>query len=120
MAQIFVSHSSKDSWLVDPIAENLRAIGVDPYLAELETPNPLSLYDMLATAIERSTAVFLILTRNITNNFETRDFVNWEIAIARVHRKPVYAFVERGVEVPILMSQIMVYHTFDPLSRESL
>lgn len=105
---------------MNPIAENLRLIGVEPYLAELDTPNPLSLYDMLTNAIQKSTTVFLILTHNVMGRPETRDFINWEIATARAYKKPVYAFVERGVEVPILMSQVMVYHTFDPFSRESL
>jgi hypothetical protein len=120
MVQVFVSHSSRDSWLVKPIADNLRIIGLQPYLAELDTPNPLSLQDKLTAAVQGSTAVILILSRNVVNNPETRDFINWEIATARAYKKPVYAFVEQSVEVPILMSQIMVYHTFDPFSQESL
>ncbi len=117
---VFVSHSSRDSWLVKPIADNLSSIGVQPYLAELDTPNPISLHDKLAAAIQQCTAVILILTQNVANNPETRDFINWEVATAKAYRKPVYAFVEQGVEVPILLSQVMVYHTFDPVSQESL
>ncbi len=60
------------------------------------------------------------MTQNVANNPETRDFINWEVATAKAYRKPVYAFVEQGVEVPILLSQVMVYHTFDPVSQESL
>ena len=120
MPQIFIAHSSQDAWIVNPIGQNLRSIGVDSYVAEFDTPNPLSLHDMLTSAIQRSTAVFLILTHNVVNKTETRDFINWEIATARAYNKPVYVFRERDVEVPILISQIMVYFTFDPFDQSSL
>lgn len=120
MAQVFIAHSSQDAWFVNPIAENLRSINVDPYLAELDAPNPVSLYDKLTGAIQRSTAVFLILTHNVVNRPETRDIVNWEAATAKAYNKPVYVFRERDVEVPILISQILVYFTFDPFDQGSL
>ena len=120
MVQIFIAHGSQDAWLVNPIAQNLKSINVDPYLAELDAPNPVSLYDKLTRAIRSSTAMFLILTHTVMKSPETRDVINWEVATAKAYSKPVYVFRERDVEVPILISQILVYFTFDPFSKRSL
>jgi len=120
MVQIFLAHSSQDSWFIDPIAENLRSINVDPYLAELDAPNPESLYDKLKRAILGSTAIFLILTHNVMKRLETRHVVDWEIATAKAYDKPVYVFRERDVEIPILISQLFVHVTFDPFNKRSM
>ena len=120
MVEIFIAHSSKDKWLIGPISENLKLIDVYPYLAELDAPNPVSLYDKLKAEIQKSTAVFLILTRNVMNIPDTRDIVNWEISTAKSLNKLVYVFREQDVEVPMLIEQLYVYFTFDPLDQGSL
>jgi len=120
MVQIFIAHSSEDSWLIDPICEVLEEIGVTPYLAELEDPTPLSLPKKLDMAIKGSKAVFAIITSNVMQRPSTRDIINWEYAKAQAYNKPIYVFSEKGVEVPLLIGYTSVYGTFDPLSEESL
>lgn len=120
MVKIFIAHSSEDGWLINPIAENMRLIGVEPYLAKLEDPTPIPLPQKLDRAIESSVAMVVILTSNVANTKETRDVVNWEISSAYAKKRPIYVFAEEGVDIPLMLNYITVYAKYDPLSQESL
>jgi len=122
MVRIFIAHSSRDEWLINPIASNLKLIPVEPYLAKVEDPTPYPLPQKLDNAIETSQAVFGFWTSNVANNQETRDVFNWEISAAyhKKPRKPIYVFAEKGVPVPMMIDYITVYATYDPLSQETL
>lgn len=103
MVRIFIAHSSKDEWLINPIASNLKLIPVEPYLAKVEDPTPYPLPQKLNEAIKSSVAMFVFLTPNVADNKDTRDVVNWEIATAHAMGKPIYVFRENGVEVPLMV-----------------
>jgi len=120
VVRIFIAHSSKDDWLIDTIDRNLRLIPVEPYLARLEDPTPYPLPQKLDSAIDSSAAMFAFLTPNVANNKNTRDVVNWEISAAYAKKKPIYVFVEKGVEVPLMINYITVYATYDPFDQETL
>jgi hypothetical protein len=120
MVSIFISHSSKDAWLIDPIARNMRSIGIEPYLAELDTPTPYPLPQKLDKAIDSATAIIVVLSSNVCNIQQTRDVVNWEISSAYAKKKQIYVFAETGVDIPLMVSHITVYARYDPLSPESL
>ena len=120
MVKVFIAHSSEDGWLINPIADNMRLIGVEPYLAKLEDPTPIPLPQKIDRAIESSVAMFVILTSNVANTKETRDVVNWEISSAYAKKKPIYVFAEEGVDIPLMLNYITVYAKFNPLSQESL
>jgi len=120
MAQVFIAHSSKDKWLIDPICDWLRYAGVTPYLAELESPTPRSLPDKLERAIKNSNAIVVVFTRNVASIQRTRDVVTWEVATAHAYKKPVYVFREKEVEVPLTIEYITDYFTFDPFDQHTL
>lgn len=120
LVRIFIAHSSEDEWLFKPIADNLRLIGVEPYLAKLEDPTPCALPQKLDSAIQSSAAMFVFLTPSVAENKGMRDVINWEISSAYAKRRPIYVFREKGVEVPLMVNYITVYATYDPISRESL
>lgn len=120
LVQIFIVHSGKDEWLINPIASNLRLIDVEPYIAKLEDPTPYPLPQKLDIAIQSSAAMFVFLTHNIVSVKDTRDIVNWEISSAYAKKKPIYVFTEKGVDIPLLLNHISVYATFDLLNQESL
>ena len=120
MVRIFIAHSSKDEWLINPIALNLKLIPVEPYLAKLEDPTPYPLPKKLDVAIESSAAMFAFLTPNVEKNKNTRDVVNWEISSAYAKKKPIYVFRERGVEVPFMVNYTTTYSTYDPINKLSL
>lgn len=120
MVKIFIAHSKDDSWLINQIANWLSSINIDTYLARLEDPTPLPLPVKILRAIKDSAAMFVFLTPNVADNKITRDIVNWEISQAYTLDKPVYVFREKGVEVPLMINYITVYHTYDPFNEDSL
>ncbi|MFB0504709.1 MAG: TIR domain-containing protein [Candidatus Bathyarchaeia archaeon] len=120
LVTVFVAHSSKDERLIHPIANILRWIGVEPYLAGLEDPVPIPLPAKLDRAIGSSVAMFAFLTPNVAEDRRTRDVVNWEISSAYAKRKPIYVFAEKGVNIPLMINYITVYATYDPMDQESL
>jgi len=120
MAKIFISHSSLDGWLVEPLSRILEDVGVRTYVAEIETPEGKPLPTKFKENIESSDAVILLLTANVMKRPNTRDLINWEVATAHTLGKPVYVFREKDVEVPLMISNITDYYTFDPKRKEDL
>jgi hypothetical protein len=93
---------------------------VEPYLAELDSPTPYPLPQKLDQAIASSSAVLVFLTRNVESDRNTWDVVNWEITSAYDKKKPIYVFVEKSVNVPMMVNYITVYATYNPLDKQSL
>ena len=120
MVKIFISHSRLDSWLVEPISKVLKDIGVEPYVAEIETPEAKPLPAKFQEHIRTSSVTILILTANVMRYSKTRDIINWEVATAHTLGKPIYVFREKDVEVPLMISYITDYFTFDPIKKEDL
>jgi len=106
MAKVFISHSRLDGWLVKPIGKVLKEIGVEPYIAEIETPEAKPLPVKFQEHIQTSNVMILLLTANVMKNTNTRDVVNWEVATAHAFDKPVYVFREKGVELKAIMNRI--------------
>ena len=76
--KVFVSHSGKDNELVDQFALSLRAIGVDPFLAERVSAAGLSVPKKIAENVRDSNAFVPLLTTNSLSN----QWVNQEIGYA--------------------------------------
>ena len=120
MVKIFISHSKRDSWLVEPISETLKELNVSPYVAEIETPEAKPLPRKFHEHIQTSNVVILLLTKNAMKYQNTRDIINWEIATAHALNKPVYVFREEGVEVPLMISNITDYFTFKRIKKKDI
>lgn len=87
LAKVFISHSRLDGWLVKPIGKALKEIGVEPYIAEIETPEAKPLPTKFKEHIQTSDVTILLLTENVMKNSTTRDiklipqsdlFFKWE------------------------------------------
>jgi hypothetical protein len=120
VVKVFISHSRLDGWLVKPIGKILKEMNVEPYIAEIETPEAKPLPIKFQEHIQTCDVMILLLTANVLKNQTTRDIVNWEVATAQAFRKSVYVFREKSVEVPLMISYITDYFTFDPIKREDL
>lgn len=120
VVKVFISHSRLDEWLIKPISNVLKEMGIEPYIAEIETPEAKPLPLKFQEHIQTSNALILFLTANVTKHLNTRDIVNWEVATAHAFGKPIYVFREKGVEVPLMISYITDYFSFDPIRREDL
>jgi len=111
MVSVFVSHSSKDSDLVDVFKNAFDELGVIPYFSEFTTEaKPIP--EKLRGAIRQSKVALVLWTQNVSDVQATRDIVNAEIGEAHMADIPVFVFREDGVDVPLLVKYITDYHTF--------
>ena len=120
MVKVFISHSRLDNWLVEPVCEVLKENGVNPYIAEIETPEAKPLPIKFREHIRTSNVIILLLTKNVMKHKTTRDIISWEVATAHALNKPVYVFREEGVDVPLMISQITDYYTFKGIKKKDV
>lgn len=103
--QIFISHSSNDHEIVDYLIDKFDDTGIKPIRMEYEKwsrkgkPNWIWIKD----EIQKSKALFLILTKNIVKKEFTENWVAFEIGVASVcdPQLPVLVFREEDVDFPV-------------------
>lgn len=84
MAQIFVSHSQRDNDDISFLLKAFAGTNVKPILQEFEKEPPAGITAQAITQnIERSNAVFVLLSENVQNLPHTRDWVTWECGAAK-------------------------------------
>lgn len=88
-AQVFISHSSEDKEWVAWIADQARALGIDPYLAEHDPKPGTQLSSKVRQAIRSSEAVLALLTTRSLNS----PYVQQEIGVALEQDKLVVPLV---------------------------
>jgi TIR domain len=118
--QIFVSHSAKDSEIVNYFIDKFDDTGIKPVRMEYEKwsrkgrPNWIWIKD----EIQGSKALFLILTRNIIKKEYTQNWIAFEIGVAAMcdPQVPVFVFREEDVDFPVPYLD----HYFDqPFSKKT-
>ncbi|MEM0328124.1 MAG: TIR domain-containing protein [Thermoproteota archaeon] len=120
MVSIFVSHSRNDKWFIDPLAQALRTMNVEPILLELETPVPYPLPEVIKNGIGRSSAVFVLITPNVADSQTTRENVLWEVAQTHALGKPIYVFKDRRSALPMMIPYVTTYHEFDMYDQQQV
>jgi hypothetical protein len=103
--QIFISHSSKDKNEMQFFRTLFDDTNVKPVFMEFEkwsrnfNPN----WCWIKEEIERSKALFVVLTKNITTRTYTQNWVTYEIGVAASCRPPlpVFVFREEDVDFPV-------------------
>jgi hypothetical protein len=111
MIQIFLSHSSKDHRLVEPIHAQAHAIDVEVYLHELHSEPGVVMSIKIKEAIKASHALVVLITPNTVPS----PYVNQEIGFALGQGLPVIPLVAAGVSSEHLaMLEGAEYIEFDP------
>jgi len=118
VAQIFVSHSSKDKDLVNFFSNAFVSteVKVKAVYEEFEKilSGQITPFKVIQD-IENSNAVFVILSQNVNNILHTRDWVVWETGVAK--NKDIWIFEpypqvgQISVATPHLRHYVMFYTT---------
>jgi len=123
MAEIFVSHSSKDRLIVDFFSNAFAVTKVRAIFEEFEAivESRRGAPEILAD-IARSNAIFVLLTRNVQRLPHTRDWVVWETGVGAapgvgsgVANKDIWVF-EPSEETPylsVVIPRLRHYVRFD-------
>jgi len=122
MATIFISHSRRDASLIASIYQILVNVGHTPIIEEfipesekLPVPN-----DEIQKNVSLSEVVFLFLTDNVLATEYTRNWVMFEVSLARGALKRVFVFERQGVPIPYPIPYVTDYMIFDPQSIRDL
>jgi hypothetical protein len=110
---IFISHSSSDlEQLIKPAAKKIHAAGFEAYIASLRVSgkNPA---EKILEAISSSKALFAIITRHVSEDTNTRDWVLFEMGAAKSLGKRVFGWKTPRATVPEPVKQITDYFTFE-------
>ena len=93
-AQVFLSHSSADRPVVDWVAAQIEAMGIDAYRADHDVRPGAVLADKVRDAIARSDALLALLTPH----GDSSRYVHQEIGAARQAGKPVLVLFDRRLD----------------------
>lgn len=110
-ARVFLSHATVDRPIVEWVAAQVRAVGIDAYVAEEHHQPGRYLDEKVRTAIGESDALLALLTYDAAKS----PYVQQEIGAARQIGIDVLALVQKGVDSPSLaMLQGIEHLVFDP------
>jgi hypothetical protein len=118
---LFISHSSKDTNLITLIESAFTDLSVKPYFAKtrIEGKNPV---DKIVDAIMRSKAFIVLITPHVVNDNHTRDWVNFEIGVARARKMQIFGWIDCNIlqtkAYPRLLENVTTYLEFDCRSDE--
>ena len=91
MAQIFVSHSQRDEEIISFFLKAFAGTNVKPILQEFEKEPPSGITaEEITRNIEKSNAVFVLLSERVETLEHTRDWIVWESGRAR--NKDIWVF----------------------------
>jgi hypothetical protein len=121
MAQIFISHSAKDTELVTFLSKAFASTGVKAVFEEFEAilKGPANAA-RIAADIRQSNAVFVLLSRSVESLKHTRDWVGWEAGAAGITaletNKDIWVLepVDDIERISIVVPHFRHYVAFDP------
>ena len=89
--KIFLSHSSKDGFWIEQIAQKAKKEGIDPYLYEYDHQPGKIISEKIEKAIQNCDALVALITHNFSPS------VHEEIAFARKENKLIVPLIEVGL-----------------------
>ena len=92
IGQIFISHSRKDKEIVNFFGTLFGSTRVKGVFKEIEGFRSDEEFQEIQNDIQKSTAIFILLSENVQNLKHTRDWVVWESAIASTFGKEIWIF----------------------------
>lgn len=119
--RIFVSHSSKDTKMIGLVTLAFKNRDVAPFFARRVMMGK-SPAEKIIAALDSSLALFVLMTSNVVYENHTRDWVVFEIGVAKAKGIPVFCWLDENVAknqaFPKLIENITDYDTFNPNDDE--
>src|SRR5437868_4051194 len=115
MAQIFVSHSQKDSKIIDFVNKAFASTKVEGKYEEMEALlHGKRNSAQISADIAASNCIFVLLSKNVENLKHTRDWVVWESGNAKGVNKDVWVIepFEECLQLSIVIPHLQHYVCF--------
>lgn len=122
MTNVFISHSKRDSELVNIIIHALRNIEVNPIVEEFipdQEKHPIP-YEEIRRNIKSCNALFLFLTDKVMMTEHTKNWVIFEDGLALGTEKQVVLFERAGVPLEYPVPYFTDYMLFDKNSMQDI
>lgn len=114
MAQIFVSHSQRDTDAIHFFLEAFAGTKVKPHLEEFEKDAPSGVTaQKISRDIQQSNALFVLLSETVESLPHTRDWINWECGTASNKEIWVFEPVESVGKISIVIPRFNHYALFE-------
>jgi hypothetical protein len=117
MAQIFISHSAKDTEAVDFFKSIFSGTNVRAIFEEYEKLNGSQINTKQIQAhINESNCIFILLDENVENNKHTRDWVVWESGYGARMNRDVWLFEKErdNCSISIVIPSLQHYVLYSP------
>lgn len=102
IAQIYISHSTEDENLAEEISQALWSVGIDSYVEMYRHSESFSKSERISFGIRYSDCFIALLTMEGL----VSPTVNQEIGFARGLDKLIFPLIERGADLPCLISHL--------------
>jgi hypothetical protein len=96
--QIFVSHSRRDTKILDFFDRAFARTGVISKCMEFEEMQPPQ-WNEIDKQVETSIATFLLLGPNVKNSDHTRNWIAFEVGLSCAYKKRVWVFEEMDSKI---------------------
>jgi len=122
LTKVFISHSQRDSELVDTIISFLENIDIDPIVEEFkpEEEKHHVLYEEIRRSIKSCDAVFLFLTDEVMMTEHTKNWVIFEDGLALGTEKQVFLFERAGKPLKYPVPYLTDYMIFEEDSAQDI
>jgi len=114
MAQIFISHSKRDTDIIHFVLDAFAGTKVKPHLEEFEKEVPTGVNaQKIAADIQMSNAVFVLLSENVQKLSHTRDWIVWECGTAVNKEIFVFEPFETLGNISVVVPRVTHYVLFE-------
>ncbi len=121
MDKVFVTHSRHDAPILAHITKLVEIVGVEPILYQYDYRHTTTAWQEIRDDIQRSHALFVVLSNNLSSSPHTQNWVGWEVGVACAFHKRVWVFEElnRSVSFPIpYLTDYVPYDLSSPQLRQ--
>ena len=119
MADIFISHSRKDAEAINAFCQVFARTTIRAVFEEFEN-YVVPPWVKIKNDVQRSSAVFLLLSPYLSETAYTQNWVSYEVGLASALNRPVWVYERWQNPAHFPVPYLTDYVVYDPQSREHL
>lgn len=118
MEQVFITHSRHDAPILAHINQQIVQAGIQPIMYEYDVQHSQTAWQEIKESIEECSALFIVLSNNLTSSPHTQNWIGWEVGVACALEKRVWVFEELNRKASFPVPYFTDYVPYDLGSPE--